>query len=286
MNRLLVAFAVAALIAAAGAANRPAGAGTLDKLRQDTTLRIAYRNDAPPFSFLDSTGKPSGFIVDLCRVVARELASELKLSELKIVYVPVTAADRLDAVEKDRADLLCEPTSATLSRREEVDFSIPTFIDGAGMLASGNTPHDYRELAGRNIGVLAGTTTEKTLHNSLEAAGVAADVIPATTHAEGLAMLDDGKISAYFADRSILMSLINSSKDPSRLFLGQFYLTLEPYALAMAKGDEDFRLAVDRALSHIYRSGEIATIFARTFGANVKLGDELVTLYSVSALPD
>ena len=99
-------------------------------------------------------------------------------------------------------------------------------------------------------------------------------------------MLDDGKISAYFADHAILMSLIGSSKDPGKLSLGQFYLTLEPYALAMARGDEDFRLAVDRALSHIYRSGEIATIFARTFGDNVRLNDELVILYSVSALPD
>jgi hypothetical protein len=39
------------------------------------------------------------------------------------------------------------------------------------------------------------------------------------------------------------------------------YLSLEPYALALARGDSDFRLAVDRALSQIYRSGEIATVF-------------------------
>jgi ABC-type amino acid transport substrate-binding protein len=32
----------------------PAGAGTIDRLKQDKTLRIAYREDAPPFSFTDS----------------------------------------------------------------------------------------------------------------------------------------------------------------------------------------------------------------------------------------
>jgi ABC-type amino acid transport substrate-binding protein len=42
----------------------------------------------------------------------------------------VTAADRFEAITQQRADLLCEPTSATLTRRERVDFSIPTFLDG------------------------------------------------------------------------------------------------------------------------------------------------------------
>ena len=64
------------------------------------------------------------------------------------------------------------------------------------------------------------------------------------------------------------------------------YFSLEPYALALPHGDEDFRLAVDRALSHIYRSGEIAIVFAHTFGNQMQPSDILKTLYSVSALPD
>jgi ABC-type amino acid transport substrate-binding protein len=55
--------------------------------------------------------------------------------------------------------------------------------------------------------------------------------------------------------------------------------------LALPHGDDDFRLAVDRALSHIYRSGEITVVFKRTFGG-AKPGQVLQTLYLVSALPD
>ena len=80
-------------------------------------------------------------------------------------------------------------------------------------------------------------------------------------------MLDDGKIAAYFGDRSILVSLGNQSKAPDKLLLAEAYLSIEPYALVLPRADEDFRLAVDRALSHIYRNGEIAGIFKRTFGA-------------------
>jgi ABC-type amino acid transport substrate-binding protein len=70
-------------------------------------------------------------------------------------------------------------------------------------------------------------------------------------------MLDGGKISAYFADRSILVSLIKDSKAPGKLMLAENYLSVEPYVLALPRGDEEFRLAVDQALSHIYRGGEI-----------------------------
>jgi ABC-type amino acid transport substrate-binding protein len=62
-------------------------------------------------------------------------------------------------------------------------------------------PHDLKSMAGQKIGVLGGTTTEQALRNTLQGAGIASEVIPAKTHDEGLAMLDDGKISAYFGDR-------------------------------------------------------------------------------------
>ena len=113
-----------------------------------------------------------------------------------------------------------------------------------------------------------------------------AEIAPAKTHLDGLAMLDKGEIVAYFADRAILSYLASKSSDASKLRLADNYFSLEPYALALPHGDEDFRLAVDRALSHIYRSGEIGIVFAHTFGNQMQPSDILKSLYSVSALPD
>ncbi len=260
-------------------------AGTLDRIGQDKSIRIAFRPDAPPFSAKDKIDQPVGFMVDLCREVAKKLADQLHLASLNVAYVPVSAADRFEAIKQQKADILCEATSATLSRREAVDFSIPTFVDGAGLMIRADGPHDLKAMAGRKIGVLAGTTTEPALRNTLTGAGIAADIIPAKSHAEGLVMLDEGKISAYFGDRSILVSLIKESKAPDKLMLAENYLSVEPYALALQHGEE-FRLAVDRALSHIYRSGEIVEIFKRSFGDSTKPGPILQTFYIVSGLPD
>jgi ABC-type amino acid transport substrate-binding protein len=274
-----------AALAAAALTLSSAAAGTLDDVKQGKTIRLAVRDDAPPFSYKDKTGQPAGFMVDLCRAVMKHLADDLNLGEIKIVYVPVTAADRFDAIRRGNADLLCEPTSETLSRRNQVDFSIPTFVDGASLMVKGDGPTNFEALAGKKIGVLAGTTTEQGLHATLDAANVKADVVPAKSHEEGIKMLDAGDITAYFADHAILNYLSDMSGEPDKLRIAEQYLSIEPYALALPRGDSDFRLAVDRALSHIYKSGEIETVFASAFGAQTP-HDTLKTLYLISALPE
>jgi ABC-type amino acid transport substrate-binding protein len=275
-----------ASVALAAAALTPgsAAAGTLDAVKQAKTIRLAVRDDAPPFSYKDKTSQPAGFMVDLCRAVVKHIADDLSLGEVKIIYVRVTASDRFDSIQGGKADLLCEPTSETLSRRGRVDFSIPTFVDGASMMVKSDGPSEFAALAGKKIGVLAGTTTEQGLRAALETTSLKADVVPARTHEEGIKMLDAGDITAYFADRAILGYLVDMSRDPDKLRIADKYLTIEPYALALPRGDSDFRLAVDRALSRVYRSREIGTIFASAFGAPPN--DTLRTLYLISALSE
>jgi len=277
-------LASAAFAMSAGGA---AAAGTIDRMRAEQTIRIAYREDAPPFSYkaADRT-EPVGYMVDLCRAVAAKLADQLRLPSLKATYVAVTAANRFDAIEKGQADLLCEPTSVTLARRAQVDFSIATFVDGASLLTRNTGLKNLQAMAGHKIGVLSGTTTEDSLRSTLKDQGIAAQVVPAKTHDEGLAMLDAGKVQAYFADHSILVFLLASSKAPEKLAIADNYLTVEPYALALPRGDEEFRLAVDTALSHIYRSKDIDAIFQHTFAGRARPTQMLKALYLLSALPD
>jgi ABC-type amino acid transport substrate-binding protein len=283
---LKLAKCAALLFLAAAFMPSAAFAGALDLIRQDNVIRIAYRADAPPFSYKNSNGEPAGFMVELCQAVVRQLAQQLKLPSLNTSYLTVTAVDRFEAIQQNKANLLCEPTSSTLSRRKLVDFSVATFVDGASLMITADGPRNLQELAGRTIGVLAGTTTEQKLRTSLSSAGITGTVMPATTHAEGLAMLDGGKTSAYFADRSILLALIANSKSPGKLRLADIYLTIETYALALPRGDDDFRLEVDRALSQIYGSGEIASIFERTFATTIQPGSMLQMVYLLSGLPD
>jgi polar amino acid transport system substrate-binding protein/glutamate/aspartate transport system substrate-binding protein len=259
---------------------------TIAQIRSSKTVRIAYRADAPPFSFKNSGGAPTGFIVELCKSVVQQLANEFGIPSLGVSYVEVTSLNRFQTIQAHKADMLCDPSSITLSRRKVIDFSLPTYVDGAGLMIRGDGPRDLGGLSGKKIGVLAGTTTEQALRNTLQLAKVTADVVPTKSYDDGLGMLDGGTVSAFFADRSILESLILKSKAPDKLAIADNYLTVEPYALGLPRGDDDFRLAVDVAISRIYRSGEIAAIFNRSFGANARPSSILQTLYLLSGLPN
>jgi polar amino acid transport system substrate-binding protein/glutamate/aspartate transport system substrate-binding protein len=261
-------------------------AGTLDDIRKNGVLRIAYREDAPPFSFKrEGVVAPVGFMVDLCRAVADGLAKQIGVADLKVTYVPVTSTNRFDAITSGKADLLCEATTVTLRRRESLGFSIATFVDGASFIIRSTGPKDIAAMSGQKVAVLAGTTTEQDLRRAFGAAKVDADIRLMQTHQEGLDAVEKGTVVAYFADRAILTSLLQSGGRPSsNLALADTYLSVEPYALAMQRGDEDFRLAVDAQLSRIYRSGEIAKLFAATFGPG-RPSPTLLGLYMTSALP-
>jgi ABC-type amino acid transport substrate-binding protein len=281
MSRIICIATAALLLAVSGAA-----AGTLDRVRASGVLRIGYRVDAPPFSYKSTVGEPAGYTVALCRSVAAGIKAQLKLEALTLAYVPVSAEDRFKAVADGRVDLLCGATTATLSRRETVDFSLPVFVDGASVLLRADGPKTFGGLEGRKVGVRAGTTTEGALRNTVRQASIAIETIAVKDHTDGLAKLLNNEISAYFADRGILFFLMAGSGAADRLFLSTETFTYEPYALALQKGDGDFRLAVDRALSRLYRSGEIATVFTSAFGANAEPTAELRALYRISALPE
>jgi ABC-type amino acid transport substrate-binding protein len=275
---MIVALALALPVSAA--------AQTLERVRDSGVFKIGYRDDAAPYSYKNAIGQPAGYSVALCQAIAADVAAEVGKAELAVEYVPVTTADRFDAVEDGKIDLLCGATTATLKRRERVDFSVPTFIDGAGVLLRTDGPETFADLAGKKVGVRAATTTEEALNVTLERQGMEATVVPVDSHEDGLAKLEAGEIEAYFADQGILIFLISRSKAPGNLRLGEGQFTLEPYALGLRRGDADFRLAVDRSLSRLYRSGEVERIFKNNFGANATQSELLRALYVISALPE
>ena len=263
-----------------------AAAQTLDQVRESGVFKIGYREDAAPFSYKNALGEASGYAVDLCRQVAADVKAELGLDNIEVTYVPVTAEDRFAAVQEGRIDLLCGPTSVTLSRRELVDFSIFTFADGASVLYQAGGPKTFEELAGKKVGVRGGTTTETALTNTLKGLSLSAEVVPVADHADGLAKLEQGDISAYFADQAILLYLAAGSAAPEKLRMSNRHFTNEPYALALRRGDSEFRLLVDRSLSRLYRSGRIVQVFKNAFGAKATPSDPLKLLYAIHRLPE
>ena len=74
-------------------------------------------------------------------------------------------------------------------------------------------------------------------------------------HTDGIERLASGEFAAYFGDGAILLYQLLQSPFRDRLRLSDKVLSFEPYALALPKGDEAFRLVADRALAKLSRTG-------------------------------
>ncbi len=274
---------------------------TLDRIRETGKLRVGYRADAKPFSYDGKPGGAAGYSVELCQRVAKKLQADLSLPKLEVETVLVGNNERFLAVKRGRIDLLCGASTVTLRRREDVSFSIPVFLGGIAALVRKDAPARLRAalageeppfrgrealgqaLRGRTITVRLGTTAETWVDDELVSLGVTAKVTPVGLHGDAIKAIAAGNADVLFGDRAILLDEAQRSPRGKDLTVLTRYFTYEAISLALERGDEDFRLLVDRTLSKLYRSGEINAIYANYFGepSEVMLG-----LFSRAALPE
>jgi polar amino acid transport system substrate-binding protein len=280
MQTLIAALALLALPLAPALA-----AGTLDKVKDSGKLTLGYRADTRPFAFSDA-GKPAGFSVALCQRVADAVKAELKLPSLAVEFVPLTAADRFDAVQQGRVDLSCGTDTPTLARRAVVDFSIPIFFAGTGALMRSDADRRLRDameerpnptqpvwrgapgVFSSNVvfAVLGGTTIEQSLIDALRTRRVTVTVTPVADYAAGVQMVRERRAAALFGDRPVLLDAAQRGPGAAELMVLERRFTREPLALAMRSGDDAFRLLVDKTISRLFRSPDIGPLYTSFFG--------------------
>jgi len=272
-------------LASAGVSAEPAG--TLERIRTSGVIRLGFLESAPPFSYAEKGKPPEGYSIDLCNGVVEGIGKQLRLPNLRREWVKVTFQDRLAAVKEGRVDLDCGTTTWTLSRQEGVDFSLMTFIDGGSLLVRlGDPLARLTDFAGKSIAVVPGTTTADVLPRELKLRGVAARIVPVADERKGMALLAAREVDAYASDRLLLLGLALDEKGQQAYKLIDEDYSIEPYALAMRRDDHDFRLAVNRSLARIYRSGEIVRIYDTWLGYLGRPGVVLSSMYLLQAIPE
>lgn len=264
--RVGLSIALTLLLAAPAAAQT----GTLDKIRTSGVITMGYLENSAPFSFLDDSRQPQGYSIELCRAIANGIRSQLKLSNLETRWVGLTIQNRLEAVASGRVDIECSTTTWTFTRQRLVDFSLITFLDGGSILTRVETKvARIGDFSGKRVAVISGTTTEKVLRSTLSRREIKAEVVTVENRAEGLKLLDDSKVDGFASDRTALIGIVLGTKTGHSFKLLDEDFSVEQYALALPRGDTEFRLAVNRVLARLYRTGGIQPIYDQWLG---KLG--------------
>ena len=278
---------IAALFACATATAQEL-TGTLKKIKDGGTITLGVRETSIPFSYLDDSQKVIGFSIDLCMKVVDALKVDLAVPNLQVKQVPVVSQTRVPLVANGTVDLECGSTTNTLTRQRQVEFSHITFIGGTRLLVKVKSGiKEVEDLKGKTISVSQGTTNERIIKQLNEQKQLGIKILNVKDHGEGFLALETGRVDANVSDDIQLLGLAASARSPKDYAVVGRHLSYEPFGLMFRRGDPDFKLAVNKTLSGLFRSGEIEKIYARWFDPlGAPLGPTMKAAYSIQALPE
>jgi glutamate/aspartate transport system substrate-binding protein len=286
MLRVIASLLALFFVTVASAQTQIPPGSRLKAIATTKVIKIAYRSDASPFSFLSGAKEQVGYSIDVCKLVIRSIEKQLGLDRLEIEWVPVTVQSRFLIVATGKADMECGSSTVTLGRMKEVDFSNFIFLETTGVVVSkASNIRTFADMAGKRIAAIASTTNEKAIIAQLKGQKIEATLVPVKDAAEGVAMLEAGNVDGYASDKLLLVGA--HLKDPAKFTMLPDDLSVEPYAIALPRGDWALRLAVNTGLAQIYRSGAIVGVFKKWFDQiGLQMSPALRMTYGLGALSD
>jgi ABC-type amino acid transport substrate-binding protein len=252
------------LLAGGSAGAQTAIDGRLKTLQETATLRIAYRTDSRPFSYVGPQGKPNGYTIELCERIAKSLEQEVG-KPLTIQWLQVDTRTRFDVIVDGSADMECGSTTMSLSRLKLVDFSSVIFAESTGVLVRGGRRiFSFDDMGGKKIGIITGSTNARAVRDQLARRRLEATLVEFSDRDLGVAALARGELDGFATDKLVLVAIAQAADMRDFIVLPED-LSFEPFAITLPRGDWAFRLAVNTGLARIFRSGEIVELYTRYF---------------------
>jgi len=240
--------------------------GTLKKIKDSGSITIGHRDASLPFSYYDDKQQPIGYAMDLCHRIVDAVKKELKMPKLETKYQLVTSANRIPLMANGTIDLECGSTTNNVARQEQVWFTITHFVT-ANRWASKKSAKlkTLQDLKGKTIVSTAGTTNIKQITEINAAQNLGMNIISANGHPEAFQMVETGRAVAFVMDDILLAGLVAQSRSPKDYEISSVGLSVEPYGIMVRKDDKAFKAVVDKAMTAIYKSGQINAIYAKWF---------------------
>lgn len=150
----LIASAVAAAAVLAPVSAKPKAGRTVDQIKKNGTVRIAVFSDKKPFGYVDENGEYQGYDVYFGNRIAKDLG-------VKVKYVPVEAASRVEVLATGKVDIVLANFTVTPERAEKVNFALPYMKVALGIVSPENALITAPEqLNGKTLIIAKGTTAE------------------------------------------------------------------------------------------------------------------------------
>lgn len=210
----------------------------------------------PPFEYLDESGRPAGYNVELIRAVAREVG-------LDIEFKLGPWAEVREALEKGEIDML-QGMFYSPERDLVYDFSPPHTVNhNVSVLrkGEGKPPATLAELSGKRIAVQDGDI----MHDFALKNGLAKNVTAFASQADALRAVSQSRADCALVARVTALHLIK--KDGLKnLVAGTRPLLSQDYCFAVKGGQKALLSHFSEGLKIIEENGEYRRIYQKWMG--------------------
>lgn len=297
----LASVCLASLIGWAAPSAMVAAADAMSRIRDSQVLTLGFMDGFAPFS-AGSEQAPQGYAVELCRAVAERLRQAPGFAGLQVRWRALAEPDVANTLSAGQVDLFCTPVVETLARRKNLDFSIPIFTSGLAAMVRRDAPSTLlgplsgsggdngprwratinAGLSKHRFAVLQGTVSSDWARQRIRQLGLQSTLQEVPTYQEGVRRVAAREVDAFLGDRMVLLGYLAGQAEHEQLWVPEHLFVMNRVALAMARGDEDFRLLVDSALSQALAGQRGEELFTRYLGPQSAQDRLLQSLYPLA----
>jgi polar amino acid transport system substrate-binding protein len=227
-----------------------------------TGIRFMTEVDYPPFNFAGPDGNPTGFNVELARMICEELKVTCTVQMRRFD----TLFDSLDA---NRGDAAIASISVSEQTRKRADFTDPYYRPSARFVVRADARPDAvtpESIEGRKVAVVAGSAHEEYLRTLF----TEADVRPYPDSTAAREALQNGAVDYLFGDGFALSFWLNGASSArccvfvEGSFIESRYFG-EGIGIAVKHGNDPLRRAINYALFRIWETGRFTDLWLRYF---------------------
>jgi polar amino acid transport system substrate-binding protein len=222
-------------------------------------LMVGTGSTNAPWHFQDEDGNLVGFDIDMAKLVAKGLFDDPEAVE----FVIQSSDARIPNLATDKVDITCQFMTVTPGRAQQVEFTIPYYREGVGLLLMADGKYaDYDALkAGGgdvSVSVLQNVYAEEMVHAALPEAAVdqyeSVDLM--------YQALNSGRADAAATDQSSLAWFMTQS--PGRYQDAGYGWNPQSYSCGLKPGDQRWLNFVN-AVFHEAMTGVDFNTYAESF---------------------
>jgi glutamate transport system substrate-binding protein len=235
-----------------------AGSSTFDRIKKNGYITVGVKADQPNLGFQDtSTGKYSGFDIEIAKMVAADLG----FPESEIRFKTIASANRETALSGGQVDYYVGTYTINDKRKKLVSFAGPYFVAGQDLLVQKDSSiKSTADLKGKKVCSATGSTSIA----RIESGGYGAKTVTYDAYSLCVQNLLSGQVDAVTTDDAILKGY--AAQNSTRLKVIGKPFSQEPYGVGLPKGDTVLQKAINDALKNHEDNGDWKKAYDATLG--------------------